>query len=172
MRSHRKLILATIFSSAFALNLYSQVQTVPSRAEKPCRAGNASPLVGAWSEDLTIAGIGTSLSLATINQGGTLTETDGIDLVHPTRNPSFGYGSWKALDCEHYRVIIKKVIYDTMLKHFETSILTGSVTVSKDGSSFNATLTQMFYNAKHEVLSMDMVTDNATRIQVDSPEDR
>ncbi len=133
-----------------------------------CRLGILNPFVGAWADTLAITGVGTSQSLIVLNQGGTLTETDAIDLNEPTRNPSPGYGAWSAQDCQHYTVTINKIIYDSSLKQFQTTVLTGTAVLSADGNSWTANLNQVFRNADGATIRTDVVTATANRIKAGS----
>ena len=166
MKLLRHVLLPTVmFCAAIAgcSDLHAQAST--PEQNQLCRLGLYNPFVGAYQEKLNITNVGTSMSLIVLNQGGTLTETDGIDLTNPTRTPSPGYGSWKAVDCQHYVVTINKVIYDSSLKQFQTTVLEGEAVLSEDGNSWTATLQQTFFDPNGAVLSVDTVTATASRIK-------
>ena len=171
MKFHKYLLLSAgllVAVAAGTSTLYAQATT--AEENQLCRIGLYNPFVGAYVEKLNITNVGTDMSLIVLNQGGTLTETDGVDLTDPTRNPSPGYGSWKALDCQHYVVTINKIIYDSSLKQFQTTVLEGSAVLSEDGNSWTATLNQNFFDSEGNTIRTDTVTGTATRIKPGSTE--
>ena len=102
-----------IFASVLAGSSALHAQESTKDENELCRLGLYNPFVGAYADNLVVTGLGTSQSLIVLNQGGTLTETDAIDLNDPNTVHSPGYGSWKALDCAHYKVTINKINYNT-----------------------------------------------------------
>ncbi len=162
-----KIILTAVFAAMVGGTSNLHAQTEQQLKANACSLGVFNPFVGAWEEKLEIAGRGSSKSLITLNQGGTLTETDGVDLVNPARPTSPGYGAWKALDCEHYVVTIQKVIYNATTKQFESTVLHGTALLSLDHNSWTATLDQRFFDDNGAVLYTDMVTATATRIKAE-----
>lgn len=166
MKLDRRLLLSAglvVAAVAGTSTLYAQATT--AEQNQLCRVGLYNPFVGAYTEKLNITNVGTDMSLIVLNQGGTLTETDGVDLEGPTRNPSPGYGSWKALDCQHYVVTINKIIYDSSLKQFQTTVLEGNAVLSEDGNSWTATLNQNFFDSEGNLIRTDIVTGTASRIK-------
>ena len=171
MELHKRLLLSAgilVATVAGASTLHAQATT--AEQDQLCRIGLYNPFVGAYTEKLNITNVGADMSLIVLNQGGTLTETDGVDLTNPTRNPSPGYGSWKSLDCQHYVVTINKIIYDSSLKQFQTTVLEGNAVLSEDGNSWTATLNQNFFDSEGNVIRLDSVTGTATRIKLGSTE--
>ena len=96
-----------------------------------------------------------------------MVETDVVDLLNPQRPASPWYGAWRALNCSHYVVTIKKVIYNATAKRFETTVLHGVALLSPDANSWLATLEQNFYDDAGNVERTDTVTANATRIKAE-----
>ena len=171
MLRNRLFLPAAVFAAVLAGVAPSHAQTIqpPQPLSQVngefCRLGIYNPFVGAWADTLTITNVGTSQSLIVLNQGGTLTETDAIDLNEPTRNPSPGYGAWSSQDCQNYTVTINKIIYDSSLRQFQTTVLEGTAVLSADGNSWTANLNQQFFNASGAVIRTDAVTATAKRIR-------
>ena len=161
----RVLLPALLLAATLSCSSTLHAQATTRDQNELCRLGIYNPFVGAYTEDLSITNVGTSMSLIALNQGGTLTETDGVDLINPIRNPSPGYGSWKALDCRHYVVTTNKIIYDSSLKEFQTTVLEGDALLSEDGNRWTATLKQNFFDPDGNVLRTDTVTAEAKRIR-------
>ncbi len=165
MTTYKRILLSACMLMA---TLAGSVTLHAQERNQLCRLGLYNPFVGAYEDTLSITNVGTSQSLIVLNQGGTITETDGIDLNEPTRTPSPGYGAWKALDCQHYVVTINKIIYDSSLKQFQTTVLTGDAFLSEDGNSWTATLLQKFFDAGGTLIRSDTVTATAKRIKAGS----
>lgn len=166
MTFRKHLILSSMmFAAVLAGSSALHAQDSTKDQNELCRLGLYNPFVGAYTDTLVVTGLGTSNSLIVLNQGGTLTETDAIDLNDPNTVHSPGYGSWKALDCAHYKVTINKINYNTATKQFETTVLEGDALLGEDGNSWVANLNQKFFDANGNVISTDMVTATAKRIK-------
>ncbi len=63
-----------------------------------------------------------------------------------------------------------KIIYLTTTRQFETTILVGDLVLAEDGGSWTANINQAYLNAEGAVLSTDVVTVEAKRIQAGSTE--
>ena len=162
----KRLTLSSMtFAAIFAGSSALHAQETTKDQNELCRLGLYNPFVGAYTDTLIVTGLGTSQSLIVFNQGGTLTETDAIDLNDPNTVHSPGYGSWKALDCAHYKVTINKINYNSATKQFETTVLEGDALLGEDGNSWVANLNQKFFNASGDVISTDSVTATAVRIK-------
>ncbi len=172
MKLSQRLCTIALFCGGSALAaMYAPAQLqspgqLPVQAQNQlCRLGVLNPFVGAWNSSLAITDIGDSASLIVLNQGGTLVETDAIDLIDPNTAHTPGYGAWKALDCQHYEVTIEKILYNIAKKQFQSTTLRGSAILSDDGNSWTATLEQKFFDPAGNVVFTDTVTAKATRIK-------
>lgn len=112
--------------------------------DEACRQGQSSPIVGIWTGNLDFATLGKATVLISINQGGTFTETDSVDLNGTVGTASPGYAAWKAVDCRHYILTIHKSIFKD--GQFATVILPGTIVLSEDLKSFTVNLKQQTYN--------------------------
>jgi hypothetical protein len=177
MKLHKRLfssalLLAAIVAGGSTLHAQDHDRGLDPDHREPCRTGLTltDPAVGAYTATLNVAGLGSTQGLIQLNQGGTVIETDGLDLQLPNSFHTAGYGSWKAVDCEHYKVTFNKIIYFTQTRQFETTILEGDITLAEDGNSWTANINQQYLNADSTVLSTDVVTVEAKRIQAGSTE--
>ncbi len=169
MKLHKRLFLSVLMLAAVVAGS-STLHAQDRDHHEPCQNGLTDPAVGAYTATLNVAGLGSTQGLIQLNQGGTLIETDGLDLELPNSFHTAGYGSWKAVDCGHYKVTFNKIIYFTATKQFETTILEGDLTLAQDGNSWTANINQSYLNADGTVLSTDVVTLDANRIQAGSTE--
>lgn len=136
-----------------------------------CRAGLYSPIVGAWNGNLTFTTLGKATVLVSINEGGTFTETDSVDLdgtVPGTASP--GYAAWKATDCRHYTLTINKMIYNPSIKQLLRVVLPGTIVLSEDAQSWTVNLKQEVFGPNGEPLPnlSGTVTGYAKRIKAGS----
>ncbi len=171
MKLHKRfflnvLMLATLAAGGATL----RAQERDRDHREPCHPNLVDPAVGAYTASLNVAGLGTTQGLIQLNQGGTVIETDGFDLQLPNSFHTAGYGSWKEVACGHYKVTFNKIIYLTTTRQFETTILVGDLVLAEDGGSWTANINQAYLNAEGAVLSTDVVTVEAKRIQAGSTE--
>ncbi len=171
MQSHSRSVLSGLMlAAAVAGGSAVHAQDRDLNRHDSCRLGLADPAVGAYTATLNVAGLGSTQGLIQLNRGGTIIETDGLDLQLPNSFHTAGYGSWQAVDCSHYKVTFNKIIYFTTTRQFETTLLEGDLTLAEDGNSWTATINQSYLSAAGAVLSTDVVTLDATRIQAGSME--
>ena len=113
-----------------------------------------------------------SRSPVSINQGGTFTETDSVDLNNTVGTASPGYAAWKAEDCRHYTLTINKTIYNSGQKQFFRVVLLGTIVLSEDGQSWTVNLKQEVSDASgNEVPTLSgSVTGSAKRVKAGSGE--
>ncbi len=140
--------------------------------DEDCRAGVSNPLVGIWSGNLkfTLPPLGSATVLISINQGGTFTETDSIDLNNTVGNASPGYAAWKANDCRHYTLTIDKMLYNPLSGEFSKVILPGNFVLSEDGDSLTVNLSQKVFNQAGALVGTGTVTGSAQRVKAGSAE--
>lgn len=173
----RFLLLPAVLAGAIAVATSAHAQ--PERAQngtpghdEECRSGMYNPIVGIWTGNLLFTTLGKATVLVSINQGGTFTETDSVDLNNTVGTASPGYAAWKAEDCRHYTLTINKTIYNSDQKQFFRVVLPGTIVLSDDGQSWTVNLKQEVFDADgHEVPSLSgSVTGSAKRVQAGSGE--
>ena len=138
------------------------------RRDEECRSGMHSPIVGAWNGNLDFSNLGKATVLVSINEGGTFTETDSVDLNGAVGTASPGYAAWKAEDCRHYKLTINKTLYRE--GQFYKLVLPGSIELSEDQNSWTINLQlNAFDSVGNSIPSFSgTVTGSAKRIAADS----
>lgn len=170
----RFLVLPALFgaiavgSSAYAQPEHGQGYLMGHDEE--CRAGTYNPIVGIWNGNLDFTTLGKATVLVSINQGGTFTETDSVDLNGRVGKASPGYAAWKAKDCRHYTVTISKTLYNPDMKQFLSVVLPGTIVLSEDGQSWTVNLKQEVFDASGKEIQTGSVTGTAKRVNVDPDE--
>src|SRR6202012_1937983 len=78
----RFFVLPALLAAAIATgpSMHAQAGMVRGHDDEACRSGAYNPLVGIWSGNLDFTTLGKATVLVSINQGGTFTETDSVDL--------------------------------------------------------------------------------------------
>ncbi len=160
-----KILAAVALAALTGSSASLRAQTPAQSKDRLCVSGLISPIAGLWDVHLDITDVGISNSLIVFNQGGTLNESDSVDFLDPTRPSSPRYGAWRTVDCDHYIVTIRRVVYNTSTKQFEASLLRGTALLSADRNSWTATLNQQIFDANGAVLRSDSITGSAARIQ-------
>jgi hypothetical protein len=175
MQLHKRFLLLpamlaaiVVTSSAYAQHGHPQGD-MPSRDDQ-CRAGTYNPIVGVWTGNLDFTTLGKATVLVAINQGGTFTETDSVDLNGAVGEVSPGYAAWKAKDCKHYALTINKTIYNPSAKQFFSVVLPGTIVLSDDGQSWTVNLKQEVFDASGKQIQTGSVTGSAKRVKADSDE--
>jgi hypothetical protein len=157
-----------IGSSAYAQHGHAQSDV--SGHDEQCRAGTYNPIVGVWTGNLDFTTLGKATVLVSINQGGTFTETDSVDLNGTVGSVSPGYAAWKAKDCRHYALTINKTIYNPNTKQFLSVVLPGTIVLSDDGQSWTVNLKQEVFDANGKEIQTGSVTGSAKRVKADADE--
>lgn len=132
--------------------------------DEACRQGQYNPLVGVWTGNLDFTLLGKATVIVSINQGGTFTETDSVDLNGLVGITSPGYAAWKALDCRHYTLTINKMLYDPKQNQFSRVVLPGTLELSEDGQSWTVSIKQHVYNEAGTETASGGVTGSAKRV--------
>jgi|GEM_PF-3551088 len=140
--------------------------------DEECRAGTYNPIVGVWTGNLDFTTLGKATVLVAINQGGTFTETDSVDLDGTVGTASPGYAAWKAKDCRHYTLTINKTLFNAKAQQFFRVVLPGTIVLSDDGQSWTVNLKQEVFDANgNEIPSHSgTVTGSAKRVEAGSGE--
>lgn len=163
----RFVMLPALLAAAVAAGPSMHAQTGMMRGhDEACRSGAYNPLVGVWSGNLDFTTLGKATVLVSINQGGTFTETDSVDLDGQVGVASPGYAAWKAEDCQHYTLTIHKTIWNPAAKAFANVILPGHIVLSEDGQSWTVTLKQITLDTNGNEIPgfQGTVTGSATRV--------
>ena len=141
----RFFMLPALLAAAIATgpSMHAQAGMMRGHDDEACRSGAYNPLVGIWSGNLDFTTLGKATVLVSINQGGTFTETDSVDLDGTVGHASPGYAAWKAEDCRHYTLTIHKTLWNPVSKVFLNVILPGTIVLSEDGQSWTVNLKQI-----------------------------
>ncbi|MDY0748100.1 hypothetical protein SNE35_26605 [Paucibacter sp. R3-3] len=171
--SKRLLVLPVLLAGALAVGPNAQADTRhdPSSMhgrDEECRAGTYNPIVGIWDGHLDFQLLGKATVIVSINQGGTFTETDSVDLNTTVGNTSPGYAAWAAKDCRHYTLTIHKMLFDPKSGQFSKVILPGTIVLSEDGQSWTVDLKQEIYNQAGQLAATGTVTGVAQRVKAGS----
>jgi hypothetical protein len=168
----RFFMLPALLAAAIAAgpSIHAQAGMTRGHDDEACRSGAYNPIVGIWSGNLDFTTLGKATVLVSINQGGTFTETDSVDLDGTVGNASPGYAAWKAEDCQHYTLTIHKTIWNPKEKVFLNVILPGTIVLSEDGQSWTVNLKQITLDANgNEVPGFQgTVTGSTKRINAGS----
>lgn len=140
------------------------------RHDEECRAGMGSPIVGVWNGTLNFTTLGKATVLVSINEGGTFTETDSVDLNGTVGTASPGYAAWKAVDCRHYKLTINKTIFKD--GQFFNIVLPGTIVLSEDGNSWTISLKQKVFDSVGNPIAQlsGTVSGSAKRVSAESDE--
>ena len=165
----RYMMLTAMLAGAIAIAPSAYARDGMSGHDEECRAGTINPLVGIWSGNLDFTALGKATVLVSINQGGTFTETDSVDLNNTVGTASPGYAAWKAEDCRHYTLTINKMIFN---QQFLKVILPGTIVLSEDGQSWTVNLKQEVFDSQGNAIPSlsGTVSGSAKRIQAGSNE--
>jgi len=175
MQFYKRLLMLPVMLGMIAIgsNAYAQhghgQDDIQGRDEQ-CRAGTYNPIVGVWTGNLDFTTLGKASVLVAINQGGTFTETDSVDLNGTVGVVSPGYAAWKAKDCRHYALTINKTIYNPGTKQFLSVVLPGTIVLSDDGLSWTVNLKQEVFDATGKEIQTGSVTGSAKRVKAESDE--
>jgi hypothetical protein len=139
LRSRLLVLPAVLASVVFASAAHAQSSTPSSQGDAAaCR--QADSIVGIWKGNLDFSTFGKATVLVSINEGGTFTETDSIDLNGTVGVASPGYAAWKETSCNHYAVKISKTLYNPETKQFLQVTLPGTIVLNPSGRSWTVTL--------------------------------
>lgn len=175
MQFYKRFLMLSAMLGAIAIgsNAYAQHEHAQGEIQahdEQCRAGTYNPIVGVWTGSLDFTTLGKATVLVAINQGGTFTETDSVDLNGTVGEVSPGYAAWKAIDCRHYVLTINKTIYNPGTKQFLSVVLPGTIVLSDDGQSWTVNLKQEVFDARGKEIQTGSVTGSAKRVKADSDE--
>ena len=170
MQFHKRFLMLPALLVAMAVGSNAYAQNGLQGHDQECRAGKYNPIVGIWSGNLDFTLLGKATVLVSINQGGTFTETDSVDLNQTVGNTSPGYAAWKAKDCRHYTLTINKMLFDPIQKQFSKVVLPGTIVLSEDGQSWTVNLKQEVFNENGQLTASGTVTGSARRVKADSGE--
>jgi hypothetical protein len=170
MQFRKRFLILTAMLGAIAVEPGAHAQHAVQAHDEKCRAGTYNPIVGIWNGNLDFTTLGKATVLVSINQGGTFTETDSVDLDGTVGEVSPGYAAWKAQDCRHYVLTINKTIYNPKLKQFLRVVLPGTIVLSEDGESWTVNLKQEVFGADGKQIPnlSGSVTGSATRVEAGS----
>lgn len=161
----RFVVIPALLAAAIAAGPSMKAQAGVMRGhDEACRSGAYNPIVGIWEGNLSFTTLGDATVLVSINQGGTFTETDSVDLNGKIGTASPGYAAWKADDCRHYTLTITKTIFSG--GQFLKVILPGTIVLSEDSQSWTVNLKQITLDANgNEVQGFQgTVTGSAKRV--------
>jgi hypothetical protein len=170
MQFSKQLVMLSALIGALAIGQSAYAKDVLKGHDAECRSGKYNPIVGVWNGNLEFTTLGKATVLVSINQGGTFTETDSVDLDRTVGVPSPGYAAWKAKDCRNYTVTINKTIYNPDAKQFFTVVLPGTIVLSDDGQSWTVNLKQRVFDASGKEIQTGSVTGIAKRVIAGSDE--
>src|ERR1700744_458507 len=170
MQFYKRLLMLPAMLAAIAVGSTAHAQNGTQAHDQECRTGKYSPIVGIWTGNLDFTTLGKATVLVSINQGGTFTETDSVDLDGTVGTASPGYAAWKAIDCHHYALTINKTLYNPKAKQFFKVVLPGTIELSEDGQSWTVNLKQQVFDANgNEVPNLNgTVSGTAKRINAGS----
>ncbi|WP_233838522.1 hypothetical protein [Paraburkholderia sp. ZP32-5] len=170
MQFHKRFLMLPALLVAMAVGSNAYAQNGLQGHDQECRAGKYNPIVGIWSGNLDFTTLGKATVLVSINQGGTFTETDSVDLDGTVGTASPGYAAWKATDCRHYTLTINKMLYNPKAKQFFKVVLPGTIELSEDGQSWTVNLKQQVFDANgNEVPNLSgTVSGTARRVKAGS----
>lgn len=167
MQFYKRLLMLPAMLVAVTVGPNAHAQNGLQAYDQECRSGKSNPIVGIWTGNLDFTTLGKATVLVSINQGGTFTETDSVDLDGTVGAASPGYAAWKAIDCQHYALTINKTLYNPKAKQFFRVVLPGTIELSEDGQSWTVSLKQQVFDANgNEVPSLSgSVTGSAKRVK-------
>src|ERR1700744_6376919 len=171
MKIYKRLVMLTaMLAAAMVAGPSMHAQAEMRGNDEACRQGQYNPIVGVWTGNLDFTALGKATVLVSINQGGTFTETDSVDLDGTVGTASPGYAAWKATDCRHYTLTINKTLYNPKAKQFFKVVLPGTIELSEDGQSWTVNLKQQVFDANgNEVPNLNgTVSGTAKRINAGS----
>jgi hypothetical protein len=170
MQFHKRFLMLPAILATLAVGSTAHAEDGVQAHDKECRSGKHSPIVGIWTGNLDFTTLGKATVLVSINQGGTFTETDSVDLDGTVGVASPGYAAWKAEDCRHYTLTINKTLYNPKMKQFFRVVLPGTIELSEDGQSWTVNPKQKVFDANgNEVPSLSgTVAGSAKRVNAGS----
>src|ERR1700743_1789065 len=173
MKIYKRLVMLTaMLAAAMVAGPSMHAQAEMRGNDEACRQGQYNPIVGVWTGNLDFTTLGKATVLVAINQGGTFTETDSVDLNRTVGTASAGYAAWKAEDSQHSTLTIHKTLWNPTAKVFVNVILPGTIVLSEDGQSWTVNLKQITLDTNgNEVPGFQgTVTGSAKRIIAGSSE--
>jgi hypothetical protein len=170
MQFYKRFLMLPALLAAMAVGPGAYAQNGLQGDDQECRSGTYNPIVGIWTGNLDFTALGKATVLVSINQGGTFTETDSVDLDGTVGTASPGYAAWKAIDCRHYTLTINKTLYNPKAKQFFRVVLPGTIELSEDSQSWIVNLKQQVFDTNgNEVPSLNgSVTGTAKRVKAGS----